>query len=716
MDAILTVEERVDYVIAHTSLDEQVAQLSNNAPAIPHLGIPMYQWLNDDVHGVGHAGPNATILPNGCGMGATWSKEEARLSTNGAGITIYGPNLNLVRDPRWGRGQETFGECPGLTGELVVSWVTGAQANKPREALGPDGGPLLSGLCCKHFAAYDQNKAVEFSANVSARSMWETYMPAFQRCVVEAQATHVMCSYNSLLGEPTCGNEDLLTDILRDQWNFTGFVVSDYDAWTAMQGYLSDSMVDVAAQGLNAGLDQEGGGTEAIDNITIAISQGKTTTEKVETAFRRSLRIRIRLGMFDPPGEVPYDSIDESALQSAENIEVNRAAALASMTLLKNDNQALPLVPENSSSIAVIGVQATMAGLLVGNYAEQAADNNWGDSVLAAIEARLDADVAYAPGCATIDCNSTLGFEEALKVSQNAETIIVMLGLAANSMGGEVDGPSDEREGHDRTAIELPGFQGELVKELRAASPGKKLIGVLLHGGTLALGNAKEQLDGILTAWYPGIEGANAIAATLFGDSNPAGRSASTWYRSTSVLPDAWLEGSMDESDGNGITYRFIKDQSVVDFPFGWGLSYTTFHYSDLTVEKNVKQIDPCESITLSVTVANVRDLDGEEVVQVYLKLPDATVETTLVRLVSFKRVMIKSGDSARVGLKIMPQAMAVIYDDEESDPYNDTRHMESGLLQLFVGGGQPGYVDTQHVEVDVTDTALLSSCDIGGA
>lgn len=190
-----------------------------------------------------------------------------------------------------------------------------------------------------------------------------------------------------------------------------------------MQGYPSDSMVDVAAQGLNADLDQEGGGTEAIDNTTIAISQGKTTAEKVETAFRRSLRIRIRLGMFDPPGEVPYDSIDESALQSAENIEVNRAAALASMTLLKNDNQALPLVPENSSSIAVIGVQATMAGLLVGNYVEQAADNNWGDSVLTAIEARLDADVAYAPGCATIDCNSTLGFEEALKVSQNAETL-----------------------------------------------------------------------------------------------------------------------------------------------------------------------------------------------------------------------------------------------------------------------------------------------------
>ena len=237
---------------------------------------------------------------------------------------------------------------------------------------------------------------------------------------------------------------------------------------------------------------------------------------------------------------------------------------------------------------------------------------------------------------------------------------------------------------------------------------GKRLIGVLVHGGTLALGDARQHLDAILSAWYPGIEGGSALAATLFGDSNPAGRSASTWYRSTSALPAAWLGGGMDESSGNGITYRFIKDQSVVEFPFGWGLSYTTFRYSALTARRRC--VAPCDGITLSVTVSNTGAVDGDEVVQVYLKQPNATVPTTLVRLAAFERVqLIKSGASATVELVVTPKALAVVY--PSLDPYSDTRHVESGLLWLFVGGGQPGFVDTLKIEVDVSSTALLSSC-----
>eukprot|EP00040_Diaphanoeca_grandis_P032448 m.196622 g.196622 ORF g.196622 m.196622 type:complete len:903 (+) comp32628_c0_seq1:29-2737(+) len=742
LDPTVNIEDRIAYMVEHTTLTEQINQLTNKAPSIDHLGLPSYNWLNDDQHGVGRTTEKATVLPNGAGLGATWSKDlihqagfvlgtEARglhnyflhnesnrgEKCNGCGITIYGPNLNLVRDPRWGRGQETYGEDPHLMARLTVEWITGAQNNSAGNSVGPDGS-LLSGLCCKHFAAYDledqPTARQQFNANLSSQSMWETYMPAFEACIKEGKATHVMCSYNAVNGVPTCGNKGLLTEILRDQWNFDGFVVSDYDAWAEIlttHHYATD-MEDAAAIGINAGLDQEGGGVLAIDELAAAVTDGKVTKETVQTAFSRLMRVRIRLGMLDPPTSVSYNRLNHTEAQSPAHMQVAKNVALASMTLLKNSQQTLPLNParfmNKAKSIAMVGPQAMMAGILMGNYAESASSGNWGTSIYDAFAQRLGGNLSinYAQGCVEIACDKTDLFAQAAQVAAEADVVIVTLGLQFGD-GQHADDGSKESEGHDRTAIELPGNQAALVAALRKATS-KPIIAILVHGGTLALGATANQLDAIMSAWYPGIEGANAIADTIFGDSNPAGRTATTWYTNTSVLPSP---GQMDETAEGGVTYRYVKNQDAVVYPFGYGLSYTTFSYSSFAATS--KSIAPCDGVQVSVVVKNTGNVDGDEVVQVYAKLPDATVTTTQVRLVAFDRVYIKAGDEMTVTLTITPDSYAVVYNN--ADIYKDSRQIEKGNVQLFVGGGQPGwYKGSLSTTVAVTDTKPLASCTTG--
>jgi len=741
LDNSLDPEDRLDYLVAHTNLTEQIGQLQNKAPEITHLGIPAYNWLNDDQHGVARTSAPATVLPNGCGMGATFSKatlylagkvvgEEARGlhnmflhnqssrggNCNGCGITAYAPNLNLVRDPRWGRGQETFGEDPHHMARLVVAYVTGAQDNAPGAKVGPDGKHMRIGMCCKHFAAYDLENVPSsrqtFNTNLSSADMWYTYMPAFQACIQEAQATHVMCSYNSVEGVPTCGSKGLLTEILREQWNWDGFVVSDYDAWANILNthHYVDNMEDAAAVGINAGLDQEGGGTKAISELAQAVADGKVSKETVATAFRRLFRIRIRLGMLDPPASMPlYNGLSGSQAQSAEHLNITRRTALEGMTLLKNAKAALPLDATKFTkpgSLAVIGGQATMAGLLMGNYAESAANGNWGTDVLDAVTARVgnNASVAYAAGCPDPNCDNTDGFAAAVAVAKNADAVIVTLGLWFNKGGA-----ANEAEGHDRSVIELPGHQNDLVTAIRAAvGPSTPVIGLLIHGGTLALGDANGQLDAIISAWYPGLEGGHAIAQTLFGDYSPAGRTPVTWYSSTDVLPPP---GVMDESAGGGVTYRYFKDyQKSVVYPFGFGLSYTTFSYTNLAV--NATTVAPCEAIGLTVAVSNTGTVDSDEVVQAYLKTPNAAEPAPRVRLVAFDRVFVPAGKTVTVSLTVSPDMYSLV-DPNPTDIYKDTRSVSAGTLALHVGGGQPDY-DSGTLATTVTvsgPTKALSQC-----
>ena len=477
---------------------------------------------------------------------------------------------------------------------------------------------------------------------------------------------------------------------------------------------MPSSFHQAAALGINAGMDQEGGGTQAIGALSQAIADGKTTKLAVATAFRRLFRVRIRLGFLDPPTTVPYNYLNGTEAQAPSHMNIALQTALASMTLLKNDKKVLPLSKAalaaagagGAPSVALIGPQAKDAGLLMGNYAESASNGNWGTSVFDAVTALVGASaVVQADGCDSVACGSTAGFAAAVTAAAPAKVVVVMLGLDFNS--GDA---ADESEGHDRSQIELPGHQAGLVAALRTAYPTKPIVGLLVHGGTLALGAAGTQLDAIMSAWYPGIEGGNAIAMTLFGEAgaNPAGRSASTWYKQTSDLMPAQEQ---NENAGTGMTYRYIKNyKGAVVYPFGFGLSYTTFAYDKLAAAAS--SVGPCDPITLTVAVTNTGPLDGDEVVQVYAQTPDATVPTARVRLVAFERVHIKAGASTVVTLTVLPDTHSVVYPN--ADVYHDSRQVEVGKVLLSVGGGQPDYyAGVVATTVTVTGaTKPLKDCD----
>jgi len=417
LDWTLGTEARLDFLVAHTSLSAQIGQLHNTAPELLELGVPEYQWLNDDQHGVARTPARATVFPNGVGLGATFSHatlravgavvgREARglhngflasdprrrqMTCNGCGLTLYAPNLNLVRDPRWGRAQEVYGEDPTHMGELVVEFVRGAQNNTAGRT--DADGYLQAGTCCKHVAVYNTEghaggpSRMSLNVDVNARDLWETYLPAFQACVVRARSSHAMCSYNSLNGVPTCGSRGLLTAVLRETWRWDGFVVSDYDAWAniALAHHYNATLRAGAAQGLNAGIDQEGGSALAISTLPAAIRDGLTTPAAVARAFRNLFRLRIRLGMLDPPTHVSYNALRYNATELASNrrhLAVAREAALELMTLLENKGGALPL-DAKVGRLAVVGPQANVSGVLFGNYAGSANKGSCAESPVA---------------------------------------------------------------------------------------------------------------------------------------------------------------------------------------------------------------------------------------------------------------------------------------------------------------------------------------------
>jgi beta-glucosidase len=612
--------------------------------------------------------------------------------------------------------------------------VTAAQNNGAGSQV-VDDGYLRVGMCCKHFAVYDveggggTKDRYTFNAEVGARDLWEYYLPAFKACAVEAKAAHVMCSYNALNGVPTCANEGLLTEILRNQWDWDGFVVSDYDAWFFMSNdaddYHSSHYVnhsdDAAAAGINAGLDQEGGGDGAISHMKEAIFKNKTTAAHVDEAFRRLFRARIRLGMLDPPSEVTPNQIYVPALDTLVNdtahLAVAEKAARESICLYKNapvasvsgGRLALPLDAstfQRAGALAVVGPQANISGYLFGNYAEQADEGNWGKSVVDAFAARVfTAFVAGCDGEIPVACVEHSSLSDASRISATAEAVVVVLGLAFNghceAPGGGPTIANDycEREGTDRGVVELPRGQVEMVKALRVASGSKPLIGVLIHGGAIALGDeVLAALDAIVDAWQPGMFGAEAIAGAVFGDFSPAGRTAVTWYKSTSQLPPLGHMGLYpNKSAGtHGVTYRYydVKAAGEVLFPFGFGLSYTTFAYSNLRLPARAH--GACDVLELTVDVTNTGSVDSDEVVQAYLSQPDASVPAPQLRLVAFERVSVPAGTTRSVALTLEPRDRAVVADETGPSQAvytaSASQLLEAGRLEIFVGGGQPSY------------------------
>ncbi len=684
----LSFEERAKDLVSRMTLEEKVTQMLHEAPAIPRLEIPSYNWWNEALHGVARAG-TATMFPQAIGMAAIFDEELLYkiadvISTEGRakfhefqrkgdhdiykGLTFWSPNVNIFRDPRWGRGHETYGEDPYLTGRLGVAFIKGLQ--------GSDDKYLKSAACAKHFAVHSgpESKRHEFNAIASKKDMSETYLPAFKECVKEANVEAVMGAYNRTNGEPCCGSSTLLKRILREEWGFKGHVVSD--CW-AIKDFHEFHMVtktapESVALAVNNGCDLNCGNMYI--NLLIAHKEGLVTEEAIDESVTRLMVTRMKLGMFDDPSSVPYTKIPYEINDSKEHREFALEVTKKSLVLLKNENNILPLEKKKIKSIAVIGPNADSRDALVGNYFGTASEYV---TVLEGIrEAVLPGTrINYSSGCHLFKEKTSLSnprerFTEALAAAEMSDLVIMCMGLDA-TIEGEQGDVSNEYAGGDKIHLDLPGLQQELLEAVYKI--GKPVILILLSGSALSVRWADENIPVIVQAWYPGAQGGRAIASMIFGEFSPAGRLPVTFYRTTEELPD------FEDYSMKNRTYKYMENEAL--YPFGYGLGYTRFQYSGLKLSKD--KINTGEKIGCKVKVKNVGEYDSDEVIELYLKDIEASSSVPKWKLAGFKRIHLKRDEEMDVEFDIKPEQMAMVDDEGRSI-------LEPGLFQVFVGGSQP--------------------------
>ena len=823
----LPIEARVDDLVSRMTLEEKVSQMMNAAPAIDRLGIPKYDWWNEALHGVARAG-YATVFPQAIGLAATWDTRlmyqvadvistEARAKHHEfarnnqrntyQGLTFWSPNINIFRDPRWGRGQETYGEDPYLTARLGVEFVKGLQGNDPRY--------FKVIATPKHYAVHSgpEPERHSFDAKVYERDLRETYLPAFRATIIEGKAYSIMCAYNRTNGEPCCTHKGLVVDILRGEWGFDGYIVSDCWAIKDIWEYhkFVKTQAEASALAIRAGTDLACGGEYV--SLIEAVKQGLVTEAEIDTSLKRLMTARFRLGMFDPPEMVPYARIPFSENDTPQHRQLALRTARESIVLLKNDARLLPL-KKDLKSVAVIGPNADAPDVLWGNYygrpsrlitplagiknavspdtkviyalgstlagepvvpvpasaltvngsvpgvkaeyfnnqelrgpaalvrTEQRIDSNWGrfqpttqlneNSFSVRWSGKLtppesgkytlgfvadDGARLYLDGQLLVDAwekNPTktvtkevaleagrsydLRMEyfqnnreavaklvwsyprladrmlgEAVNAAKAADASVLVLGISAGLEGEEMPVKVEGFRGGDRTEISLPKPQEALLKAVVAT--GKPIVVVLLSGSAVAVNWADKNVPSILAAWYPGGEGGTAIADVLFGNYNPAGRLPVTFYKSVDQLPP-FADYSME-----GRTYRYFKGEPL--YPFGFGLSYTKFDYSNLRF--SAKSIKAGQPITVSVDVTNVGEMDGDEVVQLYLTDVAASAPVPIRTLVGFDRFSLRPREKRTVSFTITPRQMSLIND-------NGKRVIEPGEFVISIGGGQPGF------------------------
>ncbi len=685
----LSFAERVKDLISRMTIDEKVSQLTYRSPAIPRLGIPSYNWWNEALHGVARAGV-ATMFPQAIGMAATFDEEllyriasvistEARAKYNEfqrmndhgiyKGLTFWSPNINIFRDPRWGRGHETYGEDPYLTGRLGVAFIKGMQ--------GTDSKYLKTAACAKHYAVHSgpENERHSFNAVVSEKDLRETYLPAFRDCVKSGGVESVMGAYNQTNGEPCCGSKTLLKKILRGEWQFQGHVVSD--CWAIKDFHenhrVTRSARESAALALNNGCDLNCGNMYL--NLLLAYNDGLVTESAIDLAVSRLLLTRMKLGIFDDPANVPYAGIAYEENDCEEHKIAALEAAKKSLVLLKNQDQLLPLDQNRIKSIAVIGPNADSRDALTGNYCGTASRYK---TILNGIQdiVKNKARVYYAEGCHLfkdkVEGLAERGdrITEAISVAARSDIAIVCLGLDAGIEGEEGD-TSNEYAGGDRKTLELPGLQLELLKAVH--STGTPIILVLLAGSAIAINWADDNIPAIIQAWYPGSEGGAAVASMIFGEYCPSGRLPVTFYRSAEELPD-FSDYSM-----TGRTYRYIRTSPL--YPFGYGLSYSSFEYSEIELEKNV--IETGHSLQCLVKVTNIGIWEAEETTQLYLKDVEASIEAPRWQLAGIRKLVLRPDETKEITFELTARQMALI--DSEGKPIQ-----EPGLFEVYIGGSQP--------------------------
>lgn len=689
LDPDQPLEKRVDDLVSRLTLEEKVSQMIYASSAIPRLGIPEYNWWNECLHGVAAAGI-ATVFPQAIGMAASFNdkllyrvacaiSDEARAKHHEfvrqgdrgifKGLTFWSPNINIFRDPRWGRGQETYGEDPYLTGRMGVAFVKGLQGDHPKY--------LKVVATPKHYAVHSGPEPLRhsFDARVSQKDLRETYLPAFKECVKEGKAGSIMGAYNRTNGEPCCASQTLLQKILREEWGFKGYVVSDCGAIDDIHAHhkVTSTPEESAALAVNTGCDLNCGRT--FDSLVKAVKQGLISEETIDRAVKRLFRARFKLGMFDPPERVPYTQIPYEMNDCEEHRRLALEMARESMVLLKNEGGLLPL-RKDLKAIAVIGPNADNQKALLGNY------NGMPSKYVTALEgirAKVSSHtrVYYAGGCDLVNKEdtswgpkATAGFAEALAAAQRADVVIMCLGLSPDLEGEEGNTPRSTAGG-DRVGLDLPGMQEELLKAVCAT--GKPVVLVLFSGSPVSINWAHENVLAILQAWYPGEEGGTAIADVLFGDYNPGGRLPVTFVKSVEQLPP-FTDYSM-----KGRTYRYMKDEPL--YPFGYGLSYTTFEYSNLRLSAEV--IEAGQSLTVSVDVKNTGKMAGDEVVQLYLTDLEASVDVPIHELKGFTRIKLQPCESTTVTFTLTPRQMALIDNDGKCI-------LEPGKFRVMVGGRQP--------------------------
>ena len=680
-DLSLPVEQRAADLVSRLTLREKISQMMHYSPGIPRLDIPEYNWWNEVLHGVARAGI-ATVFPQAIGLAAAWNDdlmvriatvisdevrakhhEAARLGDRGIykGLNAWSPNINILRDPRWGRAQETYGEDPWLTARLGVAFVRGLQGNDPMY--------LKMVATPKHFAAHSGPEAQRhsFNAQVSPRDMAETYLPAFEACVREAGAAAIMSAYTRTNGEPMSASHTLLQDVLRGQWGFKGYVVSDCGAIHDVHaGHLvTNTPEESAALAVKCGCELSCG--KVYEHLLGAVAQGLITEAEIDRAVTLLFVSRFRLGMFDPPEMVPYTRIPYDVNDCDEHRQLALTAARQSIVLLKNDNDLLPL-SKDLASIAVIGPNADVREVLLGNYSGMPSRSV---TPLEGLRAKLGPKtrIRYAPGCAMMPEPGHMGdpkrgFSEAISAAQRSQAIILFLGLSIQL----------EEEECDRSDLGLPGIQQQLLETLCAL--GKPLVLVLLNGSPLAVNWAAEHAPAIVEAWYPGEEGGTAIADVLFGDYNPAGRLPATFHHSLDQLPP-YGDYRMDSEKGR--TYRYMKAQPL--YSFGFGLSYTKFRYTNLRIEP--AKIGAGAEIHLQVDVENVGKRAGDEVVQLYLSNEPLPLPTPIRHLEGFRRIHLAPGEKQTVTFTLTSRQIALV--DEEG-----RRVAVPGRYTVTIGGSQP--------------------------
>jgi beta-glucosidase len=683
LDTSLSFAERVKDLVARLSLDEKVGLMNHPAQGVPRLNIPAYNYWSEALHGVGRNG-RATVFPQAIGMAATWDKElihrvasaigdegrakyHAALRRNGytdqyQGLNFWSPNVNIFRDPRWGRGQETWGEDPFLTGEMASTFVKGLQGDHPKY--------LKAAACAKHYAVHSgpEKDRHTFNAIVTKRELFDTYLPAFRTLVTEAKVESVMGAYNRTLDEVCCASQLLIEDILRGEWNFQGHVVSDCGALSDfhLNHKVTKDAAESAALALQGGCDL--GCDHVFNEIPEAIQRGLITEADVDRALERTLVTRFKLGMFDPPEDVPFTTIPMDIVACDEHRQLAYRTATETVVLLKNKNNILPIKP-STKKIFVTGPTATSVEVLLGNYY---GFNDRMFTLLEGIAGRLPEGMGmeYTSG-ALLKHPREIKNTWAPGMAQSADIAIVCAGLSSFLEGEEGESLLSPMNG-DRDSISLPQSQVNYIKEL--AVHGVKIVLLLTGGSPIALGEVENMVDAILFVWYPGMEGGRAVADVLFGDVSPGGKLPVTFPKSLDQLP------AFDDYSMQGRTYRYLTDEPL--YPFGFGLSYSCFEYSDLQLDQT--ELAPGDSVDVSVNLHNRGGQDAAEVVQFYLSDLQASTIVPLHHLIGFKRVLLKAGESRALKLTLTPQMMSFYNDDGKLT-------LEPGEFRLEVGGCSPG-------------------------